>query len=256
MILVSIPFYSDRSNITCEVPKGSILEPLMFLICVNDMSQAVKSNLFLYADDSCLVFQGKDVIEIEKQLKEDFTNICEWFVDNRLSIHFGEDNTESILFASKRKIKRVPTIKIKYINASNIQPKVTYIGCILDETMSGESMALKVISKISSRLKLLHRKNKFLTPALGRLLFNALIQAHFDYASSVWYPNLTQTMKNKIQITQNKCIWYCLQLDKMTHISKNEFETLNWLPVKDRFSQSINSVVSKYFVKQCSSYLN
>ena len=51
------------------------------------MPQAVKSNLFLYADDSCLVFQGKDVIEIEKQLNECFTNISEWFVDIRLSIH-------------------------------------------------------------------------------------------------------------------------------------------------------------------------
>ena len=118
-------------------------------------------------------------------------------------------------------------------------------------------MALKVISKINSRLKFLHRKNKFLTPALRRLLFNALIQAHFDYASSsVWYPNLTQTMKNKIQITQNKCVWYRLQLDKMAYISKNEFETLNWLPAKDRFNQSINSIVSKYFIKQCPSYLN
>ena len=78
------------------------------------MAQAVKSNLFLYADDSCLVFQGKDVIEIEKQLNEDFTNICEWFVDNRLSIHFGEDKTRCILFASKRNIKRVPKLKNKY----------------------------------------------------------------------------------------------------------------------------------------------
>ena len=57
--------------------KGSILGPLLFLIYVNDMPQAVKSNLFLYADDSCLVFQGKDAIEIEKELNEDFTNICE-----------------------------------------------------------------------------------------------------------------------------------------------------------------------------------
>ena len=56
--------YSDPSNITCGVPQGSILEPLLFLIYVNDMPQAVKSNLFLYADDSCLIFQGKDVIEI------------------------------------------------------------------------------------------------------------------------------------------------------------------------------------------------
>ena len=78
--------YSDPSNITCGVPQGSILGPLLFLIYVNDMSQSVKSNLFLYGDDSCLVFQRKDVIENEKQLNEDFTYICEWFVDNRLRL--------------------------------------------------------------------------------------------------------------------------------------------------------------------------
>ena len=44
----------------------SILGPLLFLIYVNDMPQAVKSNLFLHTDDSWLDFHGKDVIEIEK----------------------------------------------------------------------------------------------------------------------------------------------------------------------------------------------
>ena len=67
--------------------------------------------------------------------------------------------------------------------------------------MSRESMALKVINKINLRLKFLHIKNKFLTPALRRLLCNVLIQPHFDYASSAWYPNLTKKMKNKIQIS-------------------------------------------------------
>ena len=38
----------------------------------SDMPQAVKSNLFLYADDSCLIFQGKDVREIEKKIKRRF----------------------------------------------------------------------------------------------------------------------------------------------------------------------------------------
>ena len=42
----------------------------------------------------------------------------------------------------------------------------------------------------------------------------------------------------------------------MTYISKNEFETINWLPAKDRFNQSINSIVFKYFTKQCPSYLS
>ena len=90
--------YSDLSNITYGVTQGSILGPLLFLIYVNDMPLAVKSNLFLYADDFCLVFQ--DAIEI----KRIFTKICEWFEDNIFSIHFGKDKTKSILFASKHKI--------------------------------------------------------------------------------------------------------------------------------------------------------
>ena len=217
--------------------------------------KAVKSNLFLYADDSYLLFQGKDIKEIEKQLNGDFTNICEWFVDNRVSIHFGEDKTilyKSILFASKHKIKKVPKLKINY---KNIQIKqhssATYLGCILDESVSGESMAVKVINKINSRLKFLNRKNKFLTPALCRLLCNTCIQPQFDYALSAWYPNLAQKMKNKVQITQNKCIRYCLEPDKVIQISKIKFEFLKWLPVKDRFHQSIKSIVFKCFTKQC-----
>ena len=63
-------------------------------------------------------------------------------------IHFGEDKTKSILIASERKIK-VPKLKITYKNIKIKQhSKVPYLGCILDETMPGESMALKVINKI------------------------------------------------------------------------------------------------------------
>ena len=67
---------------------------------MNDIPQAVKSTLLLYADGSCLLYQHKDVDEIEKHLNKDFENICDRFVDNKLSIHFGEDKTKSIPFAS------------------------------------------------------------------------------------------------------------------------------------------------------------
>ena len=40
------------------------------------MPQAVKSNLSLYATDSCLMYKHRDVEEIEKQLNKDFENIC------------------------------------------------------------------------------------------------------------------------------------------------------------------------------------
>ena len=105
--------------------------------------------------------------------------------------------------------------------------KVKYLGCMLDETISEETMTLSVINKINNKLKFLYRKNRFLTPTLRRLLCNALIQPHFNYACSAWYPNLTKKLKNRIQTSQNKCIRFCLQLDKMTHTPHNEFEILN-----------------------------
>ena len=66
---------SDFGKVSCGVPQGSILGPLLLLIYVNDMPQAVKSNLFLYTDDSCLMYQHRDVNEIEKQLNTDFENV-------------------------------------------------------------------------------------------------------------------------------------------------------------------------------------
>ena len=54
------------------------------------MPMAVKCNLFLYAYDTCLVFQSKNVKDIKNQLNEDSANVCDWFVDNKLSIHFGK----------------------------------------------------------------------------------------------------------------------------------------------------------------------
>ena len=53
--------FSSSGDLSCGVPQGSILGPLIFLLYVNDMSNSVACDLLLYADDSCLVFTGPDV---------------------------------------------------------------------------------------------------------------------------------------------------------------------------------------------------
>ena len=133
------------------------------------MSQAVKCDLFLYAHDTCLVCQHKDINKIEIQFNEDFCNICDWFENNSLSIHF-EHKTKSIFFASKFKRKNIKKLHIKYGDIQIKQHfKVMYLGCLLDETMSGEAMALNVIYKINNN-KFLYHKNSFLTPAMRCIL--------------------------------------------------------------------------------------
>ena len=96
-------------------------------------------------------------------------------------------------------------------------------------------MALKVIENINGLNFFGVSKLKFLTPPLRRLLCNALIQPHFDYTSSAWYPNLPKKLSDKLQICQNKCIRFCLSLGNRSHIGIREFKEINWLPVRARF---------------------
>ena len=166
------------------------------------MPMALKCNLFLYANDTCLVSQSKNDKDAEKQLNEDFPNKFDWFLNNKLSNHFGEDKIKFILFASKRKIKTLQKLETIYNNIRIKQhSRVTYLGCILQETVSGESVTHKITSKVNVvRLKFLHRTNKYLTLYLRRLLCNALRQPHFNYVNSAWYSNLSKKLKAKFKL--------------------------------------------------------
>ena len=95
--------------------QGSILDPLLFLIYVNDMFQAADCDLFLYADNFCFMYQNSDVKKIEQTLNNSFSNACDWFVDNKFSIHFGTDKTKRILFYTKKE-----TIERKQYRYGNI----------------------------------------------------------------------------------------------------------------------------------------
>ena len=60
------------------------------------------------------MYHYKDIAITKKILNEDFENFCDWFVDNKLSIHFGDDKTKSILLASKQKAMNIRKLNIKY----------------------------------------------------------------------------------------------------------------------------------------------
>ena len=83
---------------------------LLFLLYINDIPQAVDCDLFLYTDDTSLLFHDKDLEWMKKELTKNFSNIRDWFVDNNLSIHFGEDKTKSIFFSTKNRKKKIGTL--------------------------------------------------------------------------------------------------------------------------------------------------
>ena len=79
-------------------------------------------------------------------------------------------------------------------------------------------MVTKVLGRINGKLKFLCRKKLFLSGSLRRMMCNSLIQHHFDYACSAWYPNLNEKYMKKVQIAQNECIRFCLFLENRAQI--------------------------------------
>ena len=83
------------------------------------------------------LFQHKHVTEIETNLNNDFSNLCEWFLLNKLSMHFGEHKTKSILFGAKCRIRKVGKLNITYQGMDiNQNSQVNYLSCVLDESIS------------------------------------------------------------------------------------------------------------------------
>ena len=109
----------------------SIVLYLLCLIYVKDMESAVDCDLLLYADDSPLRIWGKNIIDIEQKLSKELAKLNVRLIDNKLSLHLGK--TESLLFASNRKLKQQKSLRIS-CNCIKVGGKevVTYLGGQLD----------------------------------------------------------------------------------------------------------------------------
>ena len=230
--------FSESREITCGVPQGSILGPLLFLCYVNDMSISIDDDckLILYADDSAILFSHADPRVISEKLGKVLENCSNWLVDNRLSLHLGK--TECILFGPSRKLSRVSEFQVKCHNhVIKATEQVKYLGVRIDNLLKGTFIIEDIIKKVNTRLKFLYRNGKWLDQRSRSTLATALIQCYFDYCCSSWFEGLSKAYKNKLQVLQNKTIRFILSLDPRTHISWDIFNSLKMLPVSERVSQ-------------------
>ena len=211
---------SSFDNITSGVPQGSLIGPLLYLCYSNDMHLSVNSELLLYTDDSVILVHDRDPNVISKKLAEDLKTCNKWLIDNKLSLHVGK--TECILFGSNSKLNNVKKFEVHYDGkVITGQKTVKYLGVVLDQNLSGQSMFSQVLAKETNKMKFMYRYKNCLNQSLRKKLCSALISCHFDYCCQAWYISLTKLQKQKLQAAQNKMVRYILDLPPRSHIGQH-----------------------------------
>ena len=89
-------------NVTCGVPQGSILGPLLFLIYMNDLPHCLtNSKAILFADDTTLYASADNIPYLYDLINHDMANLTDWFRANKLSLNASKTNY--MLFSPKKK---------------------------------------------------------------------------------------------------------------------------------------------------------
>ena len=140
---------SSRKFISCGVPQGSILGPLLFLLYVNDLIQV--SNILefiLFADDTNIFFSGKDYCSLSNILNNELHNISIWLKANMLSLNL--DKTKFMVFKTRKKQDSFKFVF--HIDNHRIeQTKETlFLGVILDEFCLGNLIFLILLIKFQN----------------------------------------------------------------------------------------------------------
>ena len=192
-------------DITCGVPQGSILGPLLFLLYINDMKNSVKNSiLHHFADDTNLLCSDAKENNLKKKMNEDLRLIYVWLCANRLSLNV--DKTEFIVFRPPHsKIENRFTLKLNRTTLFE-SPKIKYLGLILDKTLSWKHHIFELRKKLSRAVGILYKMRSLNTPKNVLLsLYYSLFHSHMTYGICL-YGLADPQYISKITLIQKRAI--------------------------------------------------
>ena len=177
---------SCKSNISCGVPQGSILGPLLFLVFINDLHNVSKKLFFvLFADDSNLLLSGSNLNDLCKQMNAELKNVVNWFKTNKLCLNVKKTNF--MVFSAKNKSCAQSQLSISVDDVTVDQVYQTkFLGVIIESKLNWTSHIDYVAGKISKCIGIITKARKILNEKTLTGLYYTFVYPYLNYCCSVW----------------------------------------------------------------------
>ena len=201
---VSINGYeSGLAAINCGVPQGSVLGPLLFLLYINDLNQAIKfCKVHHFADDTNLLCLSNSIKKLSKLVNADLKHLLNWLNGNKISLNVKK--TEMITFKSKQK-KLEGDLKIK-LCGKRLYPteSVKYLGVKIDANLTWQHHVNDLSTKLNRANALLFKMRKYVSLKILRSIYFAIFDSYLCYCCLVWAQNFSTIQR--ILILQKKAV--------------------------------------------------
>ena len=155
-------YYSNYSLVESDVPQGSVLGPLLFLIYINDLERNTKSNIKFFADDTMLFSIVKDPAISADDLNHDLDIIRQWAYQWKMEFNPDPNKQATeVLFSCKKCSSNHPQLIFNGTAITKVNEQ-KHLGLILDSSLSFEKHLNEKIMKAKKNVRILKHLSKFL----------------------------------------------------------------------------------------------
>ena len=182
--------YSSWRELKFGVPQGSILEPLLFNIFINDILNFIEeTKMANYAGDNTIYAVERNLHDLLKTLEEESTLVLNWFKVNEMK---SNDDKCHLIVCNQKDVSIT-------LGSENIEESssVELLGVTIDTNFNFNEHVTNLCKKANQKLHALARISKYLNEDKLKFLMKTFIQSQFNYSPLVWMFHST-TLNNKI----------------------------------------------------------
>ena len=135
--------------------------PLLFNVYINDISTSVSCTPRLFADDTCLIVDDKNINDLHKKITTEITSL-KWMIANKLILNLSKSNLILIQPKSRGHRTNLSLISSPFVSNLASISMSKYLGLIFDNSLSFEPHINNLARKLSKAVGILSKVKVYL----------------------------------------------------------------------------------------------